>query len=71
MFIRKPPPTNRKRNSDRLLKIPDRTAGLALSPLKTLSESHPASTVPSIPKMAENAITCDASSRLNACCFCR
>ena len=57
MFMTKPPPTNRKRKRDRLLKIPDRIAGLTLSLLKIVSDSHPASTVPSTPKMAEKAIT--------------
>ena len=57
----KPPPTNRKRISDEVLIIPDRTAGLTLSPLNNLSESHPASTVPSMPKTAEKAITWEAS----------
>ena len=67
----KPPPTNRKRISDEVLIIPDRTAGLTLSPLNNLSESQPARTVPSMPKTAEKAMTCEASASSNPRAFCR
>ena len=63
MLRTKPPPTNRKRIRDKVPRIPDKTAGFTLSPLNTLSESQPASTVPSTPEIAEKAITCEASAR--------
>ena len=39
-----------------------RIAGRILSPLNTVSDNHPAMTVPSTPKAAENAIICVAFS---------
>ena len=53
------------------LSIPDRIAGLILSPLNTVSDSHPARTVPSTPNTAEKAIICDADSKENSFSFCR
>ncbi len=47
------------------------TAGLILSPLNTVSDSHPAITVPSTPNAAEKAIICVALSRENIFAFWR
>ena len=57
--------------SDRKLNRPDSIAGFILSPLNTVSDSHPASTVPSTPNTAEKAIICDAASIENIFSFCR
>ena len=46
-------------------------AGFILSPLNTLSDSHPASTVPTTPRAAENAMICVAFSREKSLAFCR